>query len=242
MAIIQRVTVKKNERGVVLRDGDVDQLLPPGRHWLVSLRGAMRVDRIDVAGSPDVPRELAAGLARTRLRPRTVAGLTGVLQVVVPDHAAGLLRVDGTVVRRLPPGSHAFWRFHHEVSVDLVDLRLQSLEVSGHDLLTCDRVPLSVNLSASWHVADPVCAYAQLHDPVAHLHRELQFGLRAAVGTRTLHELLEDRTAIDDVVAGHVRRRLWAHGVVLDTAGVRDFVLPRHPPARRVSDGLAVLR
>jgi len=222
MAIIQRVTVKQNERGVVLRDGDVHRLLPPGHHWLVSWRGALRVDRVDVAGSPDVPPELAAWLARARRRP--AGDLADVLQVLVPDHAAGLLRVDGTVVRRLAPGPHAFWRLRHEVAVDLVDLRLQSIDVSGQDLLTRDRMPLRVDLSATWHVADPVCAVAQLDDPVAHLRRELQFGLRAAVGTRTLDELLEDRTALDDLVAGHVRGRLWAHGVVLDTAGVRGLV------------------
>jgi hypothetical protein len=43
-------------------------------------------------------------------------------------------------------------------------------------------------------------AFTQLAKPAEHLYRELQFGLRAAVGTRTLDELLENKTVIDDVV------------------------------------------
>ena len=48
-------------------------------------------------------------------------------------------------------------------------------------------------------------AYTQLAKPAEHLYRELQFGLRAAVGTRTLDELLENKAVIDDVVTAHVR-------------------------------------
>ena len=33
---IQRVTVKKNERGLLLRNGDFDRVLQPGTHWLVA--------------------------------------------------------------------------------------------------------------------------------------------------------------------------------------------------------------
>ena len=296
MNTIQRVTVNKNERGLLLRNGDFDRVLQPGRHWLLSpvdtlrivrvpldppafvnpiadwllahapdvvdaefvrvelgetqvgLRHengvlvevlppgtrrlywkglvAVHVDVVDIAASPEVPPALVARLAQTQLRARPVAGLGGVLQVLVPEHAAGLLVVDGAVAGRLAPGAHAFWRYNREVAVEVVDLRLQSVEVSGQDILTRDKVPLRVNLSATWHVADPVTAHAQLHKPADHLYRELQFGLRAAVGTRTLDELLEDRTVIDEVVTGHVRDRLWAHGIVVDTAGVKDIVLP----------------
>ena len=31
---IKRVTVKKNERGLLLRNGDFERVLQPGTHWL----------------------------------------------------------------------------------------------------------------------------------------------------------------------------------------------------------------
>ena len=38
---IKRVTVKKNERGLLLRNGDFERVLQPGTHWPRS-RGWLR--------------------------------------------------------------------------------------------------------------------------------------------------------------------------------------------------------
>lgn len=45
------------------------------------------------------------------------------------------------------------------------------------------------------------------------LYRERQFGLRAAVGTRSLDELLDDKRAIDQNVLEHVRAKTDGFGV-----------------------------
>jgi hypothetical protein len=61
-------------------------------------------------------------------------------------------------------------------------------------------------------------AFTQLAKPAEHLYRELQFGLRAAVGTRTLDELLENKTVIDDVVRAHVEGKLAGFGLAAGQA------------------------
>ena len=110
--------------------------------------------------------------------------------------------------------------------MEAVDLRLQAVEVTGQDILTRDKVGLRLNLSATFRYTDVLTAYKELQKPAEHLYRELQFGLRAAVGTRTLDELLENKTVIDDVVTAFVRAKLSAFGLELDAAGVKDIVLP----------------
>ena len=293
---IKRVTVNKNERGLLLRNGDFDRVLAPGTHWLWSAIDVLRVEKfaleqpafnhvlaeyllarepqvvaaefvrveltetqvglrsengvlvevlapgtrrlywkgvvdvtvevIDIAQSAEVPESVVARLVQTQLRQRPVAGLAGVLQVQVPAHAAGVLWVDGKIERLLAPGSYAFWKFNRNVAVETVDLRLQAVEVTGQDILTRDKVGLRLNLSATYRFTDVLMAYQQLQKPAEHLYRELQFGLRAAVGTRTLDELLENKTVIDDVVTAFVRAKLSAYGLELDAAGVKDIVLP----------------
>lgn len=293
---IKRVTVKKNERGLLLRNGDFERVLQPGPHWLlagldelkvelfnigapafvhpltdylmahepevvdaeftrvelgehqVGLRAEngvlvellppgtrrlywrgfvdVRVEVIDIRASAELPATVAARLAQPHLRPRTITGLTGVLQVEVPEHGAALLRVDGKVERLLEPGAHAFWKFGRNVAVELVDLRLQALEVTGQEILTRDKVALRLNLSANWRYTDVLRAFEQLAKPADHLYRELQFGLRAAVGTRTLDELLENKSVIDEVVTAHVAPKLAGLGLQLDGVGVKDIVLP----------------
>ena len=138
----------------------------------------------------------------------------------------GLLWVDGKANRLLEAGNHAFWKYGRTVAAELVDLRLQALEVSGQDILTRDKVALRLNLSATWRYTDVLAAFTHLQKPADHLYRELQFGLRAAVGTRSLDELLENKGVIDEVVTAHVRGKLEPYGVMLDSVGVKDIVLP----------------
>jgi regulator of protease activity HflC (stomatin/prohibitin superfamily) len=294
--MFKRVTIKKNERGILLRNGDFDRILKPGRYWLFKGLDTLRVDTFAIdqtafahgladyflAKEPEVVAEefvraeltetqvglrlengvlveilapatrrlywkglvdvrievleiaetfeltaaLAQRLTQTQLRQRAVQGLTGVLAVQVPEHNVGVLTVDSKIDKLLAPGAYAFWKFGRQVAVELVDLRLQTVEVSGQDILTRDKVGLRLNLSATWRYTDVLQAFAQLAKPAEHLYRELQLGLRAAVGTRSLDELLENKTVIDEVVLSHVRGKLAAQGVELQGVGVKDIVLP----------------
>ena len=83
---------------------------------------------------------------------------------------------------------------------------------------------LRVNLNANWQFDDVELAYARLNRP-EHIYRELQFALRAAVGTRTLDELLENKQIIDNVVNQHLQENCKALVCVL-SVGVKDIVLP----------------
>jgi regulator of protease activity HflC (stomatin/prohibitin superfamily) len=107
-----------------------------------------------------------------------------------------------------------------------VDLRSQALEVSGQEILTKDKVGLRLNLSANWRYDDVLKAYAQTGKPVEYVYRELQLGLRVAVGTRTLDELLENKSTIDDIVTEYARVKLADAGMKLDSLGVKDIILP----------------
>lgn len=209
------------------------ELLPPGTRRLY-WRGVVPV-RVDVltlsetapADGERLPDALLAELAPTLNQPgRTMEGLTLVQHSVVPAWAAGVLTVDGQVRSLLPPGCHAFWRVRQQVTVTLVDLRAQVVELSGQEILTRDKVALRLNLVATWRYGEVLQALAHSAKPAEEVYRELQFGLRAAVGTRSLDELLEDKRVLDEIILTQAQTRLAAHGMVLESVGVKDIILP----------------
>lgn len=216
-----------DEAGLRYEDDVLVEILPPGTRRLY-WRGliAHRLERVDLSQDSMLPAALAKRIAQPALRARGVAGLTGVLLAQVPAYHVGVLKIDGKIERLLDPGLSAFWRFNRDVAVEYVDLRVQSVEVGGQEILTRDKVALRLNLSATWCYADVLRAFGQLQKPVEHLYRELQFALRAAVGTRSLDELLEDKQAIDEVVIAQVRARLANSGMEVRSVGVKDIVLP----------------
>src|SRR5262245_37373636 len=187
----------------------------------------LRFERIDIATDFSVERKLVPQLV-TLGATGFKAKVTGadVFGVQVPQFNVGVVYVDGKLHAVLEPGLTAFWRFGRDMRVDFVDLRLQVIEVAGQEILTKDKVPLRVNLNAGYRVSDVLTAFGKQAKPVDYLYKELQFGLRGAVGTGTLDELLENKGLIDQSVAEHIKRRVEGFGMEVDSVGVKDIVLP----------------
>ncbi len=223
----ERMDLAEHEVGLRFEDGALAELLPPGSRQLYwKGQSAQTLQRIDLTHSYRLEPILLGQLGQPKLRGRTLAGLDAVLLAPVPAFHVGVLKVDGAVVELLPAGQYGFWRFNRQVSVDMVDMRIQSLEVSGQEILTRDKVSLRLNLAANWRYSDVLMAFASLSKPLEHLYREVQFGLRAAVGTRTLDELLENKQLIDDTVSQYLAEKLVGSGIEVSGLGVRDIILP----------------
>ncbi len=294
--MLKRILIRKNERAALLKDGDYERILNPGRHWFVDparrlstvvwkidapvgelalidylretspqeveenfeymelgedeaglryendklveilapcsrrvfVKGLVkrRLEKVDLREGYVLSKALASRLLQPALRAQAIAGLNGLLVVQVPAYHAGVLKVDGRVEQLMPPGTEVFWRFNRDIQVDLVDMRLQNMEVSGQEILTKDKVGLRLNLVATWRFTDVLLAFEKLQKPLEHLYRELQLGLRSAVGTRSLDELLENKQTIDEVVGAYICGKFDALGVMVDSIGVKDIVLP----------------
>ncbi|GAB3028683.1 slipin family protein [Oleiagrimonas citrea] len=210
-----------DEVGLVSCDGRLRGVLEPGARFLY-WKGPVRVgiERIAIGDELQVPKAVMR-----RLRQIGVLSRHAVVSEV-PQESTGMLFVDGTLRRTLTPGAYAFWNFQKNVSVEVVELRVQAIEVSGQELLTRDKVSLRVNLAASVRVTDPVAARTRVAKYGDYLYRELQFGLRKAVASKTLDELLGDKASLDGDIFGYVRGRVTDLGIEVLGVGVKDVILP----------------
>lgn len=210
-----------DEVGLVSRNGKLEDVLAPGSRKLY-WRGLVKVEVQRVSMAEDL--EVDALVTR-RLRQLGVLSKVAVT-AEVPAESAGLVFVDGKLARTLAPGAYAFWNFQKNVGAEVIELRVQSVEVSGQELLTRDKVSLRVNLAASMRVTDPVAARTKVARFGDHLYRELQYGLRKAVSAKTLDELLGDKASLDADIFGYVRGQVGAFGVEVLGVGVKDVILP----------------
>jgi regulator of protease activity HflC (stomatin/prohibitin superfamily) len=216
---VQIVELGDREVGLVYKNGRLAGVLAPGSRQLY-WRGPVAV-RVDVR---DLSREFVLDADTARVLKR-IGASDMINSVEVPDTSVGLLIVDGELREVLKPGFSAYWKYPRNLRVELVDLRLQTTEVAGQEILTRDKVSLRVNLTALWQVIDAVKARATVSNFVDYVYKELQFALREAVGTRTLDELLTDKGAIDREVAASAVK-LEASGLAVRSVGVKDVILP----------------
>lgn len=213
--------IGENEVGIVLKNGKLEQVLAPGSRKLFwSALAPIELRTLALDGSLEVD----AAVAR---RLRQLGALSKLAIVAeVPAESAGLVYIDGKLVRTLAPGAYAFWNFQKNVAVDVVDLRVQSVEVSGQELLTRDKVSLRVNLAASTRVIDVVASRTKVAKIGDFVYRELQYGLRKAVSAKTLDELLGDKASLDADIFAYVRGQLTGLGIEVLGVGVKDVILP----------------
>lgn len=210
--------------GLVYERGALKRVLAPGARYVFWAHTVgLRVDIVNTRQQYRVNASVAAVIASRS----DIAGASAlVLCAEVASRQVGLLWVDGELVDTLSAGVHAFWRCNRSMKVEYLDLRLQTLEVSGQEILTKDKVSLRINLSANYQITDAAKARLALADPVDYLYRSLQFVLREAVGTRTLDALLADKDALNQEVFRTAQKRCAEYGILLDMVGLKDIILP----------------
>lgn len=207
----------RTEVAVVERDQQIVQVLSPDRKLVVwNDAGPWTVTTVDVSGSLKVE---PAMLRRLQLAVKGAA----VSAVTVADGHAGLLFVDGVYAETLHPGAHGFWQTGRQIVVTQLDLKRQSLDVTGQEVLTKDRVTVRLNLTAEYRVVDPVLAQNSVKNFVETLYRAVQLSFRKEVGALTLDQLLEKKVETD---AAAIKAEMAGYGVEVFDIALKDVILP----------------
>ena len=217
--LFELVETGADELAIVSLDGRPKHLLPPWTtrvFWKVATK--IGIERIALGDDPTVqPRHLDQVNRTNNLY---------LLETVVENHEAGLLQVEGRLVRHLAPGRHSHWRVNRKVEVKRLDLRPQALEITAQEMLTKDRIALRVTLTAFRRILDPEQAVTALADIDTWLYRLIQFAIREAVAGRTLDEVLAARSVLDAELRAYVGARLDGTGLEVNELGVKVIILP----------------
>jgi regulator of protease activity HflC (stomatin/prohibitin superfamily) len=222
-AYCQTVQLQNQQVAIVRHRGKVIAILPPTSRKL--FWQDVEVEIIDISTEAKLSSNLIAELVSGRHENLLLSHKSLHICEVPPQHV-GLLYVNQEWQEQLQPGIHAWWLFGRSFQTEAIDLRLQNLEVSGQDILSKDKVPLRLNLTAGFRIRDPLRAKNGLVDISGFLYKELQFALRAAVGEKSLDDLLEDKGQIDRSIAEYIRSKTADYGIEVDSVGVKDIILP----------------
>jgi regulator of protease activity HflC (stomatin/prohibitin superfamily) len=222
-AVVERnfvvVETRDSEVAIVSVDGKFNTVIAPGKralYWRDA--AAITAEIIDVNASPEVPKAKLAAIER-------IGRNAQVTVAVVEEGRTGLLYLDNRYVRSLDPGRYGFWTAASP-RVDSVDVRRQTIEIPGQEILTKDKVSVRVNIVAEYQVVDAVVAKSAVKDFAERLYRALQLSVRQTLGRKTLEEILADKTDVDETVASAVRAEMDEIGVRVGVIALKDIILP----------------
>jgi regulator of protease activity HflC (stomatin/prohibitin superfamily) len=220
-AHLTEVRAGTDELVLVNRDGRLFAVLKPEEravYWTAA--GPWTIERVALGDELSVPVALGKRLIAAGKFVGVMVGAD------VGEGHAGLLFADGKFVRQLEPGAHLFWSVLKKPAVKVIDLRRQSADVTGQEILTRDRVTLRVNLAADYQVVDAVKAATTVKDFADALYRALQFAFRKSLGAKNLDEILADKVTAEAEAVERVRTDMAAIGLSVGEIAVKDVILP----------------
>lgn len=216
---LEVLDLKDHQRGLLWKDGRLAGIFGPGLHAFWREPFKLEVEVFDVNAFRFKHEKLETIVAF----PGTSKWFVG---VDVADHEQVLLQRDGEIVDTLGKGPHVFWRGAGDVKFKAVDLREQTLDVAGQEIMTRDKVTLRVNLLVTFRVTDTFVAITAVDDYKQALYREAQLVLRGAIGTRTLDDLLADKESVGGEVRNVLAGRAGEFGLEVRSVGLKDIILP----------------
>ena len=166
-----------------------------------------------------MPARLLAALARLGRESRATFA-------AIDEGKRGLVYIDGRLVRELEPVRYGFWNAVSTPRIEVLEMRRQTVEVPGQEILTRDKVTVRVNVSAVYEIVNVVTARTGVKDVNEHLYRTLQIAVRQTLGKRTLEEVLAEKADIDETVSAEVRREMEAYGVRVSAIASRTSSCP----------------
>ena len=158
--------------------------------------------------------------------------------VTVHDYERGLRYRRGRFSGLVDPGTHFVFRPFSEVR--RLDARPTFVIVEGQEVLTADGVALKVSLAARYVIGDPVAAVTGDQHFGQALYYELQLALRDVLSSRSVDDLLADRSAIGPAVLERSGSTLARIGVELLAVEVRDLMVPGE--LKRIFAGVVAAR
>ncbi len=139
----------------------------------------------------------------------------------VYDYETGLRYDRGQLTQALPPGRYPTWPA--PILIERVDMREQSLAVTGQEILTQDNLPVRISAVLRWKITDAVAYKRGAVNVSGRLYEAVQIALRRRVGSMTLDALLADRVTLD---AGLVNDVETANlGIAVSALEVKDINL-----------------
>ena len=85
-------------------------------------------------------------------------------------------------------GTYYFWNTKTKVHVDIFDIRLKQLRINDEEVLTKDKVTISLDIVCRYRLIDYIQVYTEIDNYVHQLYSLIQLNLRELIGNYRIEE------------------------------------------------------
>jgi regulator of protease activity HflC (stomatin/prohibitin superfamily) len=122
------------------------------------------------------------------------------------------------------PGLYLLWPI--DTIATIIDLRIQTANITAEQALTRDTVAVGVDAIVFWQVEDARAAAINIVDYAQAVERVSQTSLREMIGSIDLSKLLTDRHEADLALRATIAAKTQSWGVAVRAVEIRDVGIP----------------
>ncbi len=122
------------------------------------------------------------------------------------------------------PGVYLLWPL--DTIATVIDLRIQTTNITAEQALTRDTVAVGVDAIIFWQVEDPRAAAINIVNYTQAIERVSQTSLREMIGSIDLSRLLSDRRTADEALKHTIAGKTHDWGVAVRAVEIRDVAIP----------------
>ncbi|MDP4178471.1 MAG: slipin family protein [Bacillota bacterium] len=215
---ITSIMVVDNKIAVHFINGRIKNILQSGEYYFWNIFNKHTFEIIDMSST-----EVSKEIDRTIFNYIPIKYYT---KIIVPDGQKAILYFDGKLNKELSCGTYFYWNVKEQVSYQLVDMRLQQLEISGQEILTTDKVSLRINFNCIYRIKNAVKILSEIRDYKVQIYSLIQLVLREYVGGFKFDELLDQKEEIAAFVLTKLKEKQDEYFIEFTTAGIKDIILP----------------
>ena len=146
--------------------------------------------------------------------------------ISVQPYFEGILFKDNQFDSVLKAGEYKFYNNETKISMVSFDMRPQTLEILGQEILTKDKAQLRINFMVQYQITDLLNAYQSNKDFEKMIYQAIQLGLREFIGNMNFDELMSDKNSVTNYILQKYKTQFEELGIKLIDAGMKDIILP----------------
>lgn len=146
--------------------------------------------------------------------------------ISVSPYFEGILFKDNKFDQVVKAGDLYFYNNETKISVVTYDMRPQTIEISGQEILTKDKAQLRINFMVNYQIIDLIKAYQANKDFEKMIYQAIQLGLREFIGNMNFDELMSDKNSVSDYIMQKYQNQFAEIGLKLKETGMKDIILP----------------
>ena len=215
---ITYISVPDNKIALHYVDDNLTDVLPRGEFAFWNIFKKHYFEIIDIS-NPEIP----SGFDMKKFNYITSDFYT---KIEVNEGEKALLYFDGVFIRELSSGVYYFWNNMVNITYQVIDTRIQQLDITGQEILTTDKVSLRINFVCNFRICDGVKLVSQIKDYKNQIYILTQLALREYVGKYKFDEILEQKESIADYVLEKLKLNQNNYYIEFTSAGIKDIILP----------------